>query len=119
VLVPWTTAGECQKPTLINHSRLQRNMSSRYDVWFERSYPGRETQHLRIEVRIASGFTVAVIDCTPTDLHDGKALGAALNEYNVTGIDEKRTSGNVALIKSAEDETDTTEGKGRYALPAS
>jgi hypothetical protein len=55
---------------------------------------------------------VAVIDCTPTDLHDGKALGEASNECNVTRIDGKHTSGNVALIKSGEGEDKCDGQKG-------
>jgi hypothetical protein len=94
-------------------------MSSRYDVWFERSYPGSETQHFRIEERIAAGFTMTVIDCAPTDLHDGKTLGETLNGRNVIKIDGKRTSGNVALIKSPEDEHGHDGGTGQYTLPAS
>ena len=104
---------EYRKPAFINHWRLQRNISSRYAVWFERSYPGREGQNVWTEERAATGLTVAVIDCTPADLHDGKTLeGRKINGRKFIKTDGKHTSGNVALMKSAEDKNRHDGRKG-------
>jgi hypothetical protein len=47
-------------------------------------------------------------------MHEGKTLEEPLNECNVTKIDGKHTSGNVALIKSREDEDkDKDDGQRR------
>lgn len=50
--------------------------------------------------RIADGITSAVIDCSPTNLHDGETLGGVLSACDIDYADNKLTSGNVALMKS-------------------
>ena len=104
--MPCAVTDDCQKPAFINHWRLQRNISSRYAVWFERSYPGREGQNCWTKQLVATRFTMAVIDCTPADLHNGKTLEERLNGRKFIKTDGKHTNGNVALIKSAEDENE-------------
>ena len=55
---------------------------------------------------------MAVIDCTPTDLHDGKTLGEMSNERTITRIKGKHTSGIVDLIypEEGEDKDDRQRG---------
>lgn len=57
---------------------------------------------LRCGTEIASGITAAMIDCSPTDLHDGETLGNILNACNLDSTDGELTSGKVALMKSEE-----------------
>lgn len=45
-----------------------------------------------------------MIDCSPTDLHDDETLPGTLSACDPIEVDKKRTSGNVALMKSIESE---------------
>ena len=70
--------------------------------------------------RVSTGITAAMIDCSPTDLHDGETLGGTLSACDLDN-NFKRTSGSVALIKSRELSwmSDVGDPENRHILPAS
>ena len=54
---------------------------------------------------------MSMIDRSPTYLHDRETLADTLSTCDLAKVDEKRTSGSVALIKSTRNEVDCWDGR--------